>query len=508
MLRSSNVESEPWLTFFWNIQNFSYCWQKNDECIHTPSFKAGLTEKTTWKYALSPREGITKDIRYCMFGKCADGSRSIDVEIDLALLAEDGSILQTTPRERKIIRKDWVWASSKFVKRDEVMKTKRNRYLSRDTLRIRCRVWKVDGKTVTPATFYATTILRITTRYFHCDVERFGALQSNHDVIYVLSSESEDEKAILKVGVNREDKVTISINFFCKLMKFLVFQSFVVDTNDRKIDCGKSEILRDNFRNATCTVPFDKKYLMDNKNSYLKNDALSLFLECSWCDGFFCCGIERISFGRRHIDNDLCLSNSNEDQMDSAADLKKDMGFLYTEGIFTDVKLCTPTTSFRAHKAILSARSPVFRAMFATDMKEKIEKRVYITDLEDDIIHKMLRYVYSNALEGVHWEKAFKLYPAADKYQIMALKRKCSALLKSSLCLNNVCEILSLADLHADEDLKKAVQDYAFTNEMDVFASNKWTDFMKNNVTLAAETMVLKWKRKTDKVMLKVNSVK
>ncbi|GFT26457.1 speckle-type POZ protein-like [Trichonephila clavipes] len=479
MARNLNAESESWLAFFWDIQNFSYCWQKNDECIHTPSFKAGLTEGTTWKYALSPREGISKDIRYSMFGKCTDGLRSMDVEIDLALLAEDGSILQTTPRESKTIGRDWVWASSAFANRDEVLKTKRNGYLSGDTLRIRCRVWKINGKATTPATFYATTILRITTRYFHCDVKRFSALESNHDVSYVLSSEFEDEKAILKVRVNRENKVTVSINFFCKQMKFLVFQSFVVDTNDRKIDCGKSEVLRDNFRDATCTVPFGKKYLMDNKHSYLKNDVLSLFLECSWCDGYFCCGTEKISFGSKRMDNDLCLLNSDEDRMDSAADLKKDLGFLFAEGLFTDVKLCTYTRTFRAHKAILSARSPVFRAMFSTDMKEKTERIVNIKDLEDDIIYKMLRYMYSNALEGMHWEKVFKLYPAADKYQIMALRRKCSALLINSLCLNNVCDILGLADLHADEDLKSAVQDYAFKNEMDVFASNKWTEFMK-----------------------------
>ncbi|GFQ98262.1 tdpoz3 [Trichonephila clavata] len=136
--------------------------------------------------------------------------------------------------------------------------------------------------------------------------------------------------------------------------------------------------------------------------------------------------------------------------------------------------------------------------MFTTGMLEKIQERVDVPDVEDDTLSRMLRYVYSNKLEVLKWESYLKLYSAADKYEILTLKRKCSSFLKRNLNPSNVCDALVLADMHLDDDLKKAVQDYIFKNEKNVFSSEEWTDFTKNNVTLAAETMLLKWKRKPE----------
>ncbi|GFY77022.1 hypothetical protein TNIN_57851 [Trichonephila inaurata madagascariensis] len=103
-------------------------------------------------------------------------------------------------------------------------------------------------------------------------------------------------------------------------------------------------------------------------------------------------------------------------------DLKEDFHCLYAEGILRDVKLRTTTQTFHAHKNILYVRSPVFRAMFTTDIKEKVQECVDITDLEDATVRRMLLYMYTNALEDFQWESALKLYAAADKYKIFALK--------------------------------------------------------------------------------------
>ncbi|GFW96675.1 hypothetical protein TNCV_2847321 [Trichonephila clavipes] len=52
-----------------------------------------------------------------------------------------------------------------------------------------------------------------------------------------------------------------------------------------------------------------------------------------------------------------------------------------------------------------------------------------------------------------------------------------------------------LADMHGDEDLKKAVQDYTRKHERDVYSSDQWKVFVKNNSTLAVEFMLLKWNK-------------
>ncbi|GFQ99379.1 tdpoz3 [Trichonephila clavata] len=154
-------------------------------------------------------------------------------------------------------------------------------------------------------------------------------------------------------------------------------------------------------------------------------------------------------------------------------DLKEDFERLYNESILSDVKLRTTTQTFHTHKVILSARSSVLRAMFSTDMKEKIQEYVDVPDLENDTVRRMLQYVYTNSLEGLQWESALKLYVAAAKYEIVTLKNRCSSFLKCNLCPNNLCDVLVLADKHGDGDLKKSAQICALEHKHDVFNSDE-----------------------------------
>ncbi|GBN93971.1 TD and POZ domain-containing protein 4, partial [Araneus ventricosus] len=134
--------------------------------------------------------------------------------------------------------------------------------------------------------------------------------------------------------------------------------------------------------------------------------------------------------------------------------------------------------------------------MFSNDMKEKINGCVNIEDFNDNTVLRMLRYVYSAEVEELVWVSAIDLYVAADKYQILSLKDVCSSHLKNSLCVNNACAALVLADLHQDEDLKGFVQDFILRHGEDVINSEQWDQLMETSVKLAAETLRLKYKEK------------
>ncbi|GFY76919.1 hypothetical protein TNIN_131481 [Trichonephila inaurata madagascariensis] len=89
----------------------------------------------------------------------------------------------------------------------------------------------------------------------------------------------------------------------------------------------------------------------------------------------------------------------------------------------------------------------------------------------------------------------FWLYEAADKYEILALREKCSAFLEDHLSHTNVCDALVLADIHQDNDFKDVVQTYIIDHNNGVFRSEEWISLMKNNSELAAETMQKVWIR-------------
>ena len=56
---------------------------------------------------------------------------------------------------------------------------------------------------------------------------------------------------------------------------------------------------------------------------------------------------------------------------------------------------------FECHQFMLSSRSPVFRAMFQSDMTEAATKRVDIQDLQPDTVNDMLLYIYTGECTGL-----------------------------------------------------------------------------------------------------------
>ncbi|GFY41896.1 hypothetical protein TNIN_53441 [Trichonephila inaurata madagascariensis] len=140
MAGNSMAESEPWFTFFWNIRNFSYCCQKTNECIESPKMQLQKINPS-WKLALFPRRELTEDIYLSIYGDCLDESESVNVKMELALLAEDDSVLKINPINKRTFEKESNWVRELLLRREEMLS-----FLSRDTLRIRCRLWRTDQR--------------------------------------------------------------------------------------------------------------------------------------------------------------------------------------------------------------------------------------------------------------------------------------------------------------------------------------------------------------------------
>ncbi|GIY38829.1 speckle-type POZ protein [Caerostris extrusa] len=200
---------------------------------------------------------------------------------------------------------------------------------------------------------------------------------------------------------------------------------------------------------------------MRKKSQYLRDDVLSLLYECNFSTGLVYGEIENTNYGwippqtANACLSDLNLAENATTRNSSAPSvLKRDIEWMLHENVLCDVKLRTRAETFPAHWFILSARSPVFRAMLQSDMKEKAQDSIDIEDVDADTVRRMLLYMYSDACEDLQWESASQLYAAADKYQILSLKEECSSFLMSNLDTANACDALMIADLHNDEHLK------------------------------------------------------
>ncbi|CAI0574091.1 unnamed protein product [Linum tenue] len=133
------------------------------------------------------------------------------------------------------------------------------------------------------------------------------------------------------------------------------------------------------------------------------------------------------------------------------------------EGIHADVTINTAEGgTLRAHKAILSASSPVFQSMFHHDLKEKESSTIYIDDMSLESCVALLSYLYGTIKQEDFWRHRLSLLGAANKYDIAALKDACEESLLVDINSGNVLERLQEAWLYQLDKLKKGCLTYLF----------------------------------------------
>ena len=81
-----------------------------------------------------------------------------------------------------------------------------------------------------------------------------------------------------------------------------------------------------------------------------------------------------------------------------------------------------------AHRFILSARSPVFAAMFTSDMLESKTGRVEIKNVDVNLFKHFLKFIYTGKLETS--ARNLDLLALADKYEIETLRELCQTATK------------------------------------------------------------------------------
>ncbi|KAI4970134.1 hypothetical protein ZWY2020_001048 [Hordeum vulgare] len=81
-----------------------------------------------------------------------------------------------------------------------------------------------------------------------------------------------------------------------------------------------------------------------------------------------------------------------------STNLHQHLGELLQSEMGADVTFLVCDESFAAHKYILAARSPVFKAQFFGEMKDKCSARVEIKDMEPAAFRAMLHFMYTDTV--------------------------------------------------------------------------------------------------------------
>ncbi|KAM0826065.1 hypothetical protein ACQ4PT_069134 [Festuca glaucescens] len=181
----------------------------------------------------------------------------------------------------------------------------------------------------------------------------------------------------------------------------------------------------------------------------------------------------------------------------SIKDLGHDLAMMLDKQDLTDVTFDVGGESISAHRLVLAARSPVFKAELYGPMAESKMTSITIQDMEASTFRSMLHYMYHGSLPDAGNADVSStvaeyqhLLVAADRYGLERLKKNCEdKLCASCITVDSVVSLLELAEDHVCSKLKARCFDFLADgdNFKIVGTSGEYLQVMQTFPTLLVE---------------------
>lgn len=142
-----------------------------------------------------------------------------------------------------------------------------------------------------------------------------------------------------------------------------------------------------------------------------------------------------------------------------AATLRHEYAELLEESTFADVTLVAGQQAIRAHRCILAARCPYFRALFASSMHAG-DGDVAVDGVTPAALHAVLAFIYAGTVPACEGPFLREVLCAADVLLLDGLLRACHAMLPGVLTHSNAVDWLLWAHECGTERARHLVEIY------------------------------------------------
>ncbi|KAF7070280.1 hypothetical protein CFC21_075819 [Triticum aestivum] len=184
------------------------------------------------------------------------------------------------------------------------------------------------------------------------------------------------------------------------------------------------------------------------------------------------------------------------------SNLHQQLGGLLNSKDGADVVFRVGGEIFSAHRSVLAARSPVFKAELFGAMREKSGEPIEIDDTEADVFKSLLHFIYTDSLpESTHQDAiqdeaviASHLLVAADRYNIERLKLICEEKLCNHIDTKMVATSLALADQHNCHGLKEACFEFlASPSNLEAMIASDGYQHLKSSCPSALKELIARF---------------
>lgn len=157
------------------------------------------------------------------------------------------------------------------------------------------------------------------------------------------------------------------------------------------------------------------------------------------------------NFGYNLSKNILNVQGSSAQEVttnihESASDeFLKSLLEMYKQEVLCDVELIVGSHHIKAHKVILAASSPYFRAMFAGNMRESSQTKIELHDMDGQAAQLLIDFVYTHEI-SLSPQNIFGVLCAANQLSFMQVIEACTKFLKHGMNFNNCVVVRNWAE--------------------------------------------------------------
>ncbi|XP_064623500.1 BTB/POZ domain-containing protein 9-like [Lineus longissimus] len=164
--------------------------------------------------------------------------------------------------------------------------------------------------------------------------------------------------------------------------------------------------------------------------------------------------------------------------IEHTSQLSENIGALFENSEYSDVRFIVDGTTFHAHRVILAARSEYFRAMLFGGMKESDPNCTDIELLDQSAVafKSLLKYIYTGkiSLSAMKEEHLLDVLGLSHQYGFIELETAISDYLKDILNITNVCLIYDMANIYTLQSLSKTCFEFMDRNAAEVLISENF----------------------------------
>jgi hypothetical protein len=145
---------------------------------------------------------------------------------------------------------------------------------------------------------------------------------------------------------------------------------------------------------------------------------------------------------------------------ETQSELNHDISSLFDQSNYSDIVIQSneKKMTIHCHKAILSARSEFFQSMFSIGMKESNkDELIVLKEIKDDFTLKsIIQYLYGfDSKTVLNHENCLSLHLTSKLIGLKELETDCLIYASQMLDVENILDVIQIADFYSDELLKR-----------------------------------------------------